>query len=202
MVANAYKKCRLIFLMAVLFGCGEANRDAAPPPVSLETGAVARQLKGVRWMPVQGFNGPGQTPFAVHVREGGMVQYPCGSCHLEVLSDGPSTYVQRRWAHRDIQQVHPQRANCQTCHNYDDLQTLKLEDGSAVGFDQAYQLCARCHFDQARDWAGGAHGKRMGGWKGVRVVMNCTDCHNPHAPTFAPRTPLPGPRIPRTGAIH
>ena len=163
---------------------------------------MARQLKGAERKVVEGFSGPGQTPFAVHTREDAIGQYPCSLCHEKALVQPAQASAERRWGHLDIQPSHPERANCQTCHNYDDLQTLKLEDGSTVGFDQAYQLCARCHFDQARDWAGGAHGKRMGGWKGIRVVMNCTDCHDPHAPTFAPRMPVAGPRVPRTGANH
>lgn len=187
--------------MALLSGCGDADREVPPPPASLETGEVARQLQGVAWVVVEEFSGPGQTPFAVHTREGAMVQYPCSTCHEQALAKVSQDATERRWAHRDIQPTHPQRSNCQTCHNYDNLQTLKLEDGSTVGFDQAYRLCARCHFEQARDWAGGAHGKRLGGWRGARVVMNCTDCHNPHAPAFAPRMPMAGPRVPRTGAI-
>ncbi len=190
-----------IWLLAVLVGCGDTGREAPSPPASLETGAVARQLKGIAVVPVTAFTGPGQTPFAVHARQDAIAHYPCGTCHQTALSSTP-TETEQRWAHRDIQPVHPQRTNCQTCHNYDDVQTLKLEDGSTVGFDHVYRLCARCHFEQARDWAGGAHGKRMGGWRGERVVMNCTDCHDPHTPAFAPRMPEAGPRVPRTGGAH
>jgi hypothetical protein len=32
--------------------------------------------------------------------------------------------------------------------------------------------------------------------------MNCTDCHDPHAPAFGPEIPVAGPRIPRTARRH
>jgi len=88
--------------------------------------------------------------------------------------------------------------DCRSCHNPADLNTLVLNDGTPVGLDQVYRLCAECHFEQERDWAGGAHGKRVGGWNSERVILNCTDCHDPHAPAFESRWPVLYPRIPRT----
>ena len=64
-------------------------------------------------------------------------------------------------------------------------QLLVARTGERATLDESYRLCAQCHFAQADAWAGGGHGKRLDGWQGRRVVMACTDCHDPHAP--APR---------------
>ena len=45
-------------------------------------------------------------------------------------------------------------------------------------------LCSQCHVKQARDWAFGAHGKRVGSWQGERQVYNCTVCHYQHHPAI------------------
>jgi hypothetical protein len=76
---------------------------------------------------------------------------------------------------------------------------VALRTGEAVGLDQAYRLCAQCHFAQVDAWAGGAHGKRLDGWQGRRVVMSCADCHDPHRPVIPQRVPYPGPRLPTKG---
>jgi hypothetical protein len=75
---------------------------------------------------------------------------------------------------------------------------LRLEAGGTASRDHAYRLCAQCHFRQVESWAYGAHGKRLVGWRGRRVVMGCADCHDPHRPATVPRRPmvavqLPGP---------
>ncbi len=196
---------RILLLLGLwlLAACGGAANEASVPPVSLEVNPLElRQLKDVDALAVEAFSGPGGIAFEVHRRSGKIGQYPCSSCHTQTLPIEDTPPADRRWTHQNIRPQHPAQGRCTTCHNYDDLNALILEDGSSVGLDHAYQLCARCHFQQAADWAGGAHGKRLGGWAGRRVVMNCTDCHDPHAPAFAPRMPLRGPQVPRTGKAH
>ena len=71
------------------------------------------------------------------------------------------------------------------------------EKDAKVTFDHSYQVCAQCHARQVSDWAGGAHGKRMGGWAPPRVVAGCPACHDPHRPAWETRWPaiaVGGPR--------
>ena len=127
-------------------------------------------------------------------------QYPCTSCHLGtrlVMAD-------RRIAdaHQNIQPVHPKATAvlCSTCHSRDNVELLALRSDERPPLDHAYRLCAQCHFAQARAWAGGGHGKRLDGWQGRRVVMGCSDCHNPHSPAVEPRIPFRAPQLePRQG---
>lgn len=81
--------------------------------------------------------------------------------------------------------------NCTTCHQEKDTWELHLlnKQDEAVSINHPYRVCAQCHFQQVNDWGHGAHGKRVGGWQGIRVVKNCTDCHNPHAPQFPKKMP-------------
>ena len=102
-------------------------------------------------------------------------------------------------AHQNIKPVHPAQtgAVCSTCHAPDNVEFLAVKGGDRVTLDNAYRLCAQCHFSQAEAWAGGAHGKRLDGWQGRRVVMGCADCHDPHKPALEPRIPFRAPQIER-----
>ena len=104
-------------------------------------------------------------------------------------------------AHQNIQPRHPDLlgAVCSTCHSPEAVEMLALRTGERVGLDHSYRLCAQCHSGQAEAWAGGAHGKRLDGWQGRRVVMGCTDCHDPHRPAVTPRAPFRAPTITRRG---
>jgi Cytochrome c7 and related cytochrome c len=129
-----------------------------------------------------------------------LTQYPCTSCHLGsrlVMAD--KRVID---AHQNIQPVHPKAtgAVCSTCHSADNVELLALKSGERPALDHAYRLCAQCHFAQAEAWAGGGHGKRLDGWQGRRVVMGCSDCHNPHSPTVEARIPFRAPQLqPRRG---
>ena len=187
----------------------------APRNDSLEPGALAT----VRAVPVEGWTGPDGRPFEVAVRtrdrESGharrfgtitlrttlrgsspdLVQYPCRSCHLGRTVAMQDTRIKD--AHQNIQPVHPKLlgAVCSTCHSPAAVDRLALKSGDFVGLDESYRLCAQCHFAQAGDWASGAHGKRLDGWQGRRVVMGCSDCHDPHRPAAQPRVPFRAPTI-------
>lgn len=144
----------------------------------------------------------GAATFSVLARGPRLTKAPCASCHTEPLaamrwrgSDGQKT------AHWQIELVHASSAvmTCTTCHAPADLDGLRTLTGTLVPFDHAYEVCAQCHSNQKADWEGGAHGKRAGGWAPPRVVYNCTECHNPHAPAFETRWPAHAGRDPVTG---
>lgn len=201
------------------FGTAVWEAEAAAAAM-LEPGA----LKTVAAEPVHGRTGPGGMPFEValrtlgaappHARRFGaktlelalrprtpdLSQYPCTSCHLGARMVLHPERIED--AHQDIQPVHPAEtgATCSTCHAAADVELLVLQSGETLTLNHAYRLCAQCHFAQVDAWAGGAHGKRLDGWQGRRVVMGCADCHDPHQPALEARIPYPPPRIPRTGS--
>jgi hypothetical protein len=202
-----------------------AELEAAEPVRAVELAALEPgALRSVAAEPVSGRTGPGGEAFelaartgeAVHARRFGnrtlelalrtgdahLRSFPCGSCHqgAELTPDVDRVAD----AHRDIRVVHPAElgAGCLTCHAAEDVALLALQSGERVTLDHAYRLCAQCHYVQVDAWAAGAHGKRLDGWQGRRVVMTCADCHDPHGPTLEPRVPFPGPRLPSRGRGH
>lgn len=194
---------------------GEAIEVTIPPAPPL--------LAGVNADTVQGWTGPGGKPFEVTRRTGAdghsyrmfgtrtlplplrtppgvLTQYPCSSCHQGArLASGRESA-----RHNNIDAVHPSstRGACTTCHTAGAVDRLALPLGERATLDQPYRLCAQCHSTQVAAWAAGMHGKRMDGWGGRRVVMNCTDCHDPHAPHTESRIPFPGARLPTTPGGH
>ena len=198
-----------------------AARTLALRTATREPGA----LPTVTAAPVQEFTGPGEKPFEVamrtaeqrsgHTRAFGTVSmqtslrgrapdlgsYPCTSCHFVGRVTMTDTRVSD--AHQNIQPVHPAQlgAVCSTCHAPDNVERLALKSAERSTFDHAYRLCAQCHISQAEAWAGGAHGKRLDGWQGRRVVMNCVDCHDPHRPAIEPRTPFRAPQLERARGV-
>jgi hypothetical protein len=184
---------------------------------TIEPGALAT----VAATPVTDFEGPGGKPFEVTVRTVDPVsstsrkfgtitlrtalrarapdigQFPCTSCHLGraiVIAD-----ERVKDAHQNIKPVHPKLlgAHCSTCHSADNVEHLALKSGETATLDHTYRLCAQCHFSQAKSWANGAHGKRLDGWQGRRVVLGCADCHDPHKPAIEKRVPFRAPRLER-----
>ena len=198
---------RQVLWLALLMSwvaCGSPDSQGPPPAASLQTDSrVLRGLRGVESAPVVGALADIDVPgFEVTRRTGQIGQFPCSRCHDAPQAPPPAADVSERWAHANIRLDHPESGTCATCHDYEDLQTLRLREGEQVSVDEAYRLCVQCHFEQGQDWVGGAHGKRVAGWRGLRVIMNCTDCHDPHAPAFEPQVPVSGPRVPRTGNAH
>jgi len=143
----------------------------------------------------------GHKSFHVLNRTEKITQYACSSCHGDELPPRAEGENRHAFMHSDIPLNHAAShvMDCRQCHNEKDMDTLRLNDGSSVSFNHSYKLCTQCHFQQGKDWAGGAHGKRMHAWRGKRVIMNCTECHDPHSPKFEQRFPKGRPTIPRTG---
>ena len=192
----------------------EATRSATLQPGALQTVYAA---------PVSHWQGPGGLPFEValrtadpltalsrrfgtitmrtslRVRAPDLGQYPCTSCHLgqrTVLAEARAA-----GAHQNIRTGHPVQTGgaCSTCHSAANVEQLALKSGESISLDHTYRLCAQCHFAQADAWAGGAHGKRLDGWQGRRVLMGCADCHDPHAPALETRIPFRAPQLARPG---
>jgi hypothetical protein len=147
-------------------------------------------LRGIQREQVQGI--PDRSTFFLAERVSKITHYPCGECHTRTVSELKklgNSYAPK--AHWDISLQHASKdlMNCQTCHPNSRMNTLHSLQGAPIEFNHAYQLCGQCHFQQARDWSGGAHGKRLGGWASPRVIKNCTGCHNAHNPRLEKRWP-------------
>jgi hypothetical protein len=213
-----------VFNDADTAGSAAADEGAGHDAGSVEPTVVEAREPGALWElrtePVYGRTGPDGLPFEVALRTPGaapharrfgrhtmtvtlregvsdLSQYPCTSCHM-----GRGTVLRDERvpdAHAAIQPTHPQLtgATCATCHAADNVEMLALRTGEQTTLDHAYRICAQCHFAQADAWAAGAHGKRLDGWQGRRVVMGCTDCHDPHAPSLQQRLPFRPPTLRR-----
>lgn len=131
---------------------------------------------------------------------GGQIR-PCSECHrlYAPASDDPN----RVWVqHLDIEIHHGMNARCLNCHDGADRNKLVLHNGTLVEFADAAQLCSNCHGTVYRDWQRGMHGKTVGSWDATssdHQRLRCTECHDPHAPAYAPMPPLHGPITFRMG---
>jgi hypothetical protein len=219
--AGAFHELLALDSTATAIDSGAAARVRVNPAPDTMNRIQPGQLRTVAALPVETWTGPGGRPFEVQirtddpstanarrfgtitlrnsarVRSPDLGQYPCTSCHLGrgmILRD-----ARIKDAHQDIQPTHPQQtgATCATCHAPDNVELLALKSGERATLDHAYRVCAQCHFSQADSWAGGAHGKRLDGWQGRRVVMGCADCHDPHSPAIESRIPFRAPQLAR-----
>jgi len=122
--------------------------------------------------------------------------FPCSDCHAEIEVNLERRALEEM--HDDIQLNHgPADRWCFDCHNPDDRDSLRLANGTLIGFDESYRLCGQCHGTIFRDWREGIHGRREGYWNGAKSYLLCAHCHNPHAPLFQAIEPLPPPVRPQ-----
>ena len=127
--------------------------------------------------------------FWTETRKEKIERFKCSKCH-----NNKSVRISQaaEMAHGTIVLDHggaQKPLSCYTCHEKGDRDFLVTEAGLKVDMDHSYRMCGQCHFRQARDWVGGAHGKRISYWAGQRVVKNCVSCHDPHSPLFEKRWP-------------
>ena len=134
---------------------------------------------------------PDRPRFFALARTPAIEKFPCARCHTLPVEKMHGDRGAARRAHWDVALEHAPAAvmSCATCHALDAPDRLHTLERRPVDFDHSYQVCAQCHSRQAKDWASGAHGKRVGGWAPPRVVLACAQCHNPHAPRWDARWP-------------
>jgi len=131
--------------------------------------------------------------FLVKERKSRLQRGACNKCHGKSSKLGirKSSKISSD-THKNIKLIHAakQGMNCQTCHANPSVEDLKNPNNSdKIDINYAFLSCQGCHFNQVRDWAGGAHGKRVKIWANPRMIYNCTECHDPHDPSFKPRLP-------------
>jgi len=192
-------------LAGLACACGAAPAGSATPVLELiaeadEAIAYPIDANDVRdrRATVEARVSPDTTPFRVLAREPSLAQAPCARCHSIPLDRLRHRQGEAARAHWSIALTHASSdvMTCQTCHAADDVSSLTLIGGRRLSVDHAYEVCGQCHSGQAADWAGGAHGKRAGGWTPPRVAFDCTECHNPHAPALESRWPARAGRAP------
>lgn len=131
--------------------------------------------------------------FTVQRRDKESKFQPCSRCHEE----GDTDPEPRRLKTRHTKKIDHggNRFWCLTCHDGDNMDFLRNSRNEQVGFERSYLICGSCHADRQRDWYFGGHGKRVSGWNGDRVILACTQCHDPHSPAQEPRKPRPPPPV-------
>jgi formate-dependent nitrite reductase cytochrome c552 subunit len=127
------------------------------------------------------------------------IRVACVTCHsLRTPAALPERAEDLKDFHRGLRFAHGAN-RCATCHVVGEQDRLRLADGTTIDNRDAMRLCAQCHGPQHRDYQRGAHGGMSGSWdleSGPRMRNHCVDCHDPHAPKFAPARPVlpPGDR--------
>jgi nitrate/TMAO reductase-like tetraheme cytochrome c subunit len=160
------------------------RQDTEPDSTAM---LIPSPTSGLKIIPVTGIY---PEAFVIH-RMDSLTNYPCLNCHNKSLSQLKSTTANKKKAHWDILRQHASESvmTCTTCHLEKNLNALGSLTNKEIDFNHSYELCAQCHSRQYKDWQGGAHGKRVGGWAGPRVVLMCIECHDPHQPRWTKRWP-------------
>ncbi|MHC4141771.1 MAG: hypothetical protein ACYSUF_07805 [Planctomycetota bacterium] len=138
-------------------------------------------------------------PDPPRIMQGGYAMH-CMECHrhFESRPDTPRRLMQ----HRHIVLDHGLNDRCLNCHDREDRNKLVLDGGRLIPYAETDMLCAQCHGTAWRDWQRGTHGRTNDYWDISRGPMRrlvCIECHDPHAPAFAPMRLLPGPNTLRMG---
>jgi hypothetical protein len=136
---------------------------------------------------------PDAPAFTIQPRKSKLQFEPCSRCHEE----GDTDPEPRRLRTRHVREIDhgSHRFWCMTCHDSENMDFLRSSRNEKLDFDQSYLICGSCHANRQRDWYFGGHGKRVSGWQGERVILTCTQCHDPHVPAMKPRKPRPPPPV-------
>lgn len=132
-------------------------------------------------------------PFHVPSRIEQLDMYPCMDCHEETEANADKERVLQD-EHENIKLNHGGgRFWCTTCHSFSNRNYLRSFKNKKISFNESYLLCGQCHFKRQKDWFFGGHGKRVDNWNGEKIILLCTECHNPHSPHLKPVAPNPPP---------
>lgn len=119
----------------------------------------------------------------------------CYICHMAYVPD-PSV-IQPIYNHQKIGMAHGKNRRCFNCHYIADRNRFTGPGDRFFEVWQVPQLCGHCHGVQYTQWTQGTHGLRQGTWHPAAtestVNHGCTQCHDPHSPSFvyAPYAPPP-----------
>jgi DNA-directed RNA polymerase subunit RPC12/RpoP len=126
--------------------------------------------------------------------------YACSDCHRIIPS--PSETHRVLTQHREIELQHGLNTRCFNCHHRTERDAFVDDLGEPIPWDQPQRVCSKCHGPVYRDWQRGSHGRINGYWdtaRGPQSRRKCIECHDPHAPPFAPMPAAPGPNTLRMG---
>ena len=130
----------------------------------------------------------------------GSYEYRCNDCHDVFQS--PTEKTGDLYQHLDIHFDHGINNSCYNCHDQKNRDELVGRNGQYISYTDIPLLCSQCHGPTYRDWERGMHGKTLGSWETGspdQVRLECSQCHDPHAPAFPDYQPLPGPNTLRMG---
>ena len=127
--------------------------------------------------------------FLIPERKGKIKSYACIECHTKPLKQMQGKELKKAHWNINIKHADINTMNCVTCHDSKSMNNLTSLTGKAIDFNKSYKLCSQCHTKQFKDWKGGAHGKKIGGWAPPRASLTCVNCHNPHSPSFTSKWP-------------
>ncbi len=181
----------LLVCVAVLFASGSQRAGAE------ESTAALGPLR------FEGY--PNAPEVYVVPRKDDLFFYPCDQCHAD-MEVNPEIRELDTPHHGEFEHGRG-RIWCLSCHDLENRNYLKTLLEEPVDFDEAHIVCGGCHSSQHKDWAFGAHGKRVDSWQGQRTQYNCTHCHDAHSPAIAARAPEAAPRARKglelkSGSLH
>jgi hypothetical protein len=201
----------------------EAPKGAKPKPQTAQEADEALAKLMAERKPIRAATARGETlaeapKFKVAPRLDRIRNYPCTKCHDNQFVDRRVRELQDEHTKLVFEHGGGRFWCYDACHKGTDMDSLVLLRGRPVSYDESYQLCGQCHF-QRLDWYFGGHGKRQGAWesqreipaiadelkvedrdqigrwKGERVILNCTECHDAHSPAIKPFEPSPPPKV-------
>lgn len=127
------------------------------------------------------------------------IRVACVTCHgTRDAGAFPQSASDLREFHQGLVVQHG-NLQCGSCHveRAGGEPRLHLASGVELSTADTMRLCAQCHGPKFQSYEHGAHGGMTGYWdlsRGDRSRNHCVDCHDPHAPKFAPSRPVLPPR--------